>query len=147
MFIVTVGVSGCFLLNAGSFIAILIALSKMDVSSLHPAAQIPHTPGQIVEGFRYVRRTPRLLIPLLMMALIGALSYEFQVVLPVLAEHTFHGNADAYGFFTAAFGVGAVIGGIVVASRRAKGLRAVTLAAAAFGMTMLAASIAPSFVI
>jgi hypothetical protein len=58
-----------------------------------------------------------------MMALIGALSYEFQVVLPVLAEQTFHGNADAYGYFTAAMGIGAVIGGLAVASRRPKGMR------------------------
>jgi len=45
------------------------------------------------------------------------------------------------------FGVGAVIGGIVVASRRPTGLRAVTIAAGAFGVTMLAAALAPTFAI
>ena len=79
-----------------------------------------------------------------MMALIGALSYEFQVVLPVLAKNTFHGNADAYGFFTAAFGVGAVIGGLAVASRRPKGMRSVAVAAGAFGLTMMVAAVAPT---
>jgi len=147
VFIVTVGVGGCFLLNAASFIAILIALNGMESTKLLRAGGVAHTPGQVVEGLRYVRRTPRLLIPLMMMALIGALSYEFQVVLPVLAERTFHKGADGYGFFTAAFGVGAVIGGIVVASRRPTGLRAVTIAAGAFGVTMLAAALAPTFAI
>jgi MFS family permease len=99
----------------------------------------------LLEGLRYVRATPRLLTPLLMMALIGALAYEFQVVLPLLARRTFHGNADAYGYLTSTFGLGAVVGGIVVASRRSRGLHSVALAAGAFGVTLLAAAIAPSF--
>ena len=109
--IVSVGVGACFLFNTVSFVAVIIALATMKPELLHPAVTSAHAPGQLLEGFRYVRRTPRLLTPLLMMALIGALSYEFQVVLPVLAKHTFHGNADAYGYFTAAMGIGAVIGG------------------------------------
>jgi MFS family permease len=143
--IVTAGVSGCFLINAASFVAVLVALATMKPAQLHPAQPAAHRPGQLVEGLRYVRRTPRLLTPLLMMALIGALSYEFQVVLPLLAKRTFHGNADAYGYLTASFGVGAVVGGIVVASRRPRGLHAVAVAAGAFGTAMLAAAAAPTF--
>ena len=82
---------------------------------------------------------------LVLVLTIGALAYEFQVVLPLLAKRTFHGNADAYGYLTAAFGIGAVAGGIVVASRRPKGLHAVAVAAASFGIALLAASVAPTF--
>ena len=142
--IVSVGVAACFLFNTVSFVAVIIALATMKQELLHPAVTSIHAPGQLLEGLRYVRRTPRLLAPLLMMALIGALSYEFQVVLPVLAKNTFHGNADAYGFFTAAFGVGAVIGGLAVASRRPKGMRSVAVAAGAFGLTMMVAAVAPT---
>ncbi len=49
------------------------------------------------------------------MAVIGALAYEFQVVLPIVARETFGGGAEVYGFLTAAMGVGAVVGGLVVA--------------------------------
>jgi MFS family permease len=147
LLIVTVGIGDCFLLNAASFIAIILALVAMNPARLHPAQPAEHGPGQIMDGLRYVRHTPRLLIPLLMMALIGALSYEFQVVLPVLAQRTFRGDADAYGFLTATFGAGAVVGGLVVAGRRAPGLRAVVVAAGAFGLTLLAAAVAPSMAI
>jgi MFS family permease len=143
--IVTAGVSGCFLINAASFITVVVALATMKVAQLQPTKPAAHGPGQLVEGLRYVRRTPRLLTPLLMMALIGALSYEFQVVLPLLAKRTFHGNAGSYGDLMAAFGVGAAAGGLVVASRRPRGLHAVAVAAAAFGLTMLAAAAAPTF--
>ena len=142
--IVSVGVGACFFFNTVSFVAVIIALATMNPKLLHPAVKSVHAPGQLLEGFRYVRATPRLFTPLLMMALIGALSYEFQVVLPVLAEQTFHGNADAYGYFTAAMGIGAVIGGLAVASRRPKGMRSLAVAAGAFGLTMLAAAAAPT---
>lgn len=144
LLIVTVGVGECFLLNAASFLTIIAALAWIRPAELHPAQPVRQEPGQLMAGLRYVRRTPRLLVPLLMMALIGALSYEFQVVLPVLAQRSFGGNADAYGFLTAAFGAGAMIGGLVVAGRRTAGLRAVVIAAGAFGATMLLAAIAPS---
>jgi len=52
-----------------------------------------------------------------MMVLIGTFAYEFQVVLPVLADQTFHGGPTAYGFMLASMGVGAVAGGLVTAAR------------------------------
>jgi len=119
--IVTVGVGDCVLLNGASFVAVVVALATMDTAFLQPTRAAGRGPGQILDGLRYVRRTPRLLIPLLMMLLIGALSDEFEVVLPVLAQRTFHGRANAYGFLIGAFGCGAVVGGLSVAGRRAPG--------------------------
>ena len=52
-----------------------------------------------------------------MMALVGCFAFEFQVVLPVLAKHDLHGGSEAYGFITAAMGVGAIVGGLWVAAR------------------------------
>jgi MFS family permease len=96
------------------------------------------------EGLTYVRRTPELATPLLMMALVGCLAYEFQVVLPVVAEKTFHGGAQTYGFMTAAMGVGAVIGGLYVAARGRTGIRALTVSAGMFGVVIAAAAFAPT---
>jgi MFS family permease len=143
--IVTVGVGECFLLNAASFLAVLVALATMRRSQLHPARPAGHGPGQLLEGLRYVRGDRRLLVPLLMMALIGALSYEFQVVLPLLAQRDFAGGADAYGYLTAAFGAGALAGGVLVAGRAAPGLRSVVAAAGMFGVTLLGAAATPQF--
>ena len=68
------------------------------------------------QGLRSVRGAPGLLVPLLMMALVGTLAYEFQVALPLLAQVSLHGGAGTYGFLTAAMGVGAVAGGLVIAA-------------------------------
>jgi MFS family permease len=145
--IATVGVGICFLLNAGSFIAVVFSLVTMDKSLLQPSPPAGRAKGQVREGFRYVAHTPRLVVPLIMMGIVGTLAYEFQVVLPVVAKGTFHGNAEAYGFMTAAMGIGAVVGGLIVAARGRTGLRPFTVAAAGLGLAMGLAAFAPVLVV
>jgi len=87
--IASVGTGVCFLVNAVSFVAVVYSLVSMNTAVLAPTPPTQRRKGQLREGLRYVRRTPALGVPLLMMALIGALAYEFQVVLPVLARDAF----------------------------------------------------------
>jgi predicted MFS family arabinose efflux permease len=142
--IATGGMAVCFLLNAVSFAAVIASLLRLDIAALTPTTPAPRAPGQLREGFDYVRRTPALAVPLLTMALIGCLAYEFQVVLPIVASETFAGDASTYGFLTAAMGAGAVIGGLCMATWGRTGLWSLTVAAAAFGLAMLATALAPS---
>ncbi len=143
LLIASVGVGVCFLVNATSFIAVVYSLTSMDKSALRPSVPTGRERGQLREGFRYVAREPRIGIPLLMMAIVGTLAYEFQVTLPVVAKQTFHGGATTYGFLTAAMGAGAVIGGLVTATRGRTGLRTLTMAGALFGVMILLASVSP----
>ncbi len=145
--IATTGVGVCFLINAGTFAAVIFALATLDRDALRPSPPAPREKGQLREGFRYVRRTPSLLVPLGMMAVVGMLAYEFQVVLPVLAQSTYHGGAQAYGFLTAAMGFGAVVGGLAVASRSFVGTRALIGSSAIFGAVILLAAAAPTLVL
>jgi MFS family permease len=142
--IATVGEGVCFLVNAASFVAVVASLRMLDRAALTPSAPSPRAPGQLREGLRYVRRTPELGVPLLMMALAGALAYEFQVTLPVMARQGLHAGATAYGFMTAAMGVGAVVGGLFVANKGRTGLRPLVLASSAFGVVLLLAALAPN---
>ena len=89
-----------------------------------------------------MRSTPELAVPLVMMAMVGALAYEFQVTLPVMAE-TLHAGATGYGFMTAAMGVGAVLGGLLVAARGRTGVPMLVAACAAFGAVLALAAGAP----
>jgi MFS family permease len=143
--IATVGLGLCFLLNAGSYLAVIAALMLMRKGELQPGPIQPRRKGQLREGFRYVRSTPALLVPLLMMAVVGTLAYEFQVSLPLVAKFAFNGDAGTYAVMTAVMGGGAVAGGLLTASVR--GRKATTLArvAIAFGLAQIAAALAPSF--
>jgi MFS family permease len=145
--IATVGVGICFLLNAASFVAVVTSLLVMDRSALRPSEPEHRAKGQLREGMAYAARTTEIAVPLVMMALVGTLAYEFQVSLPVLATHTFHGGSEAYGFMTAAMGIGAVVGGLLTAARGRTGIRPMLLACSGFGLAILFTAMAPLLVV
>ncbi len=144
LLVATAGEGVCFLVNAASFGAVVASLLTLDTSRISPSPPAGRARGQLRDGLRYVRGTPELAVPLLLMAIVGTLTYEFSVSLPVLARGSLHLGAPGYGYMTAAMGGGAVAGGLVVAARGRTGLRPLVLAAAGFGVFVLAAALAPS---
>jgi MFS family permease len=134
----------CFALNALSFGAVVLTLAAMRSSEMARPERIGRAPRQVRDGLAYVRRTPQLLLPLLMIALVGTLAWEFQVSLPLLASATFGGGAGTYGAMTAVMGAGAVAGGLVSASRRHIGTRALAGSAIGWGVAITAAALAPT---
>jgi MFS family permease len=142
--IATVGDGVCFLTNAVSFIPVVFTLTSMDTTKLATATPTPRARGQLREGLRYIRSTPTLAVPLVMMAVAGCLTYEFQVSLPVMADRGLQAGATGFGLMTAAMGVGAVLGGLMVAARGKTGLRPLTIAALGFGTALSLATVAPN---
>ncbi|HEY3647751.1 MAG TPA: MFS transporter [Streptosporangiaceae bacterium] len=140
-----IGLALCFTLNALSFGAVLVSLAAMRSSELFPAERVSRQKKQVREGLRYVRNTPELLIPLLMIAMVGTLAWEFQVSLPLMASQVFHGGAASYGVMASVMGGGAVVGGLISAARARPRARALCLAAIGWGIAILAAAVAPSF--
>jgi MFS family permease len=139
-----IGLSLCFACNAVSFAAVLVSLLAMRRSELSPAERIARQPGQVRQGLAYVRSTPELLVPLLMIALIGTLAWEFQVSLPLMATKVFGGGAATYGVMASIMGVGAVAGGLVSAARARPRARTLCVAAIGWGIAILAAALAPN---
>jgi len=141
--ILTVGLAPCFLINGGSYLAVIAALAAMRVEDLRRSPRQPRRGGQLREGLRYVRTTPGLLVPLLMMAVVGTLTYEFQVILPLLARFTFGGDAGTFSAMTVCMGAGAVVGGLITAAARKRRPTALATTAIAFGTVQMAAALAP----
>ena len=139
-----IGLALCFACNALSFAAVLVSLAAMRTSELFPAERITRQKRQVRQGLRYVRSTPELLIPLVMIAVIGTLAWEFQVTLPLMASEVFHGGAASYGVMASVMGGGAVVGGLISAARSRPRARALCLAAVGWGIAILAAALAPS---
>ena len=83
-------------------------------------------------------------MPLLMMAVIGTLAYNFSVVLPLYAGDLFHRGGGTLGALMAAMGVGALTGGLVIASRRRPSYHLLVGVTLAFGAFILAVASAPS---
>ncbi len=138
------GISWCFFLNALSFLAMFVALRTMDPRKLQTPKPIVRQRGDVGAALRYVRGTPELLIPLAMMALVGTISFNFQVLLPLLADFTWNGTAATYASLTAAMGVGSVAGALAAGARGRVSPGLLVWASVAFGVSMLLAAAAPT---
>lgn len=142
--IAMVGLAVCFEANAASYLAVIIGLSLMHRSELNHSVPVPRARGQLREGLRHAWRTPGLRDTLLLVAVVGTLAYNFQVVLALLAKNTFHGGAGTYSALTALMGGGAVIGGLVVAGRSRPDVHRLTLIGAGFGTLILGVALSPT---
>jgi MFS family permease len=142
--IYTVGFAACFYVNAGSYVAVVIALVLMRTGELHVVERVARARGQVREGLRHAWSTPGLRDPLLAMAVVGTLAFNFTTTLPLLAEYTFHGGAGTYSLFTAAMGAGAVVGGLLVAHRSRPSAGALGVIGVAFGVAIGLVALLPT---
>jgi MFS family permease len=142
--IAVLGVGPCFLVNALSFGAMLVALRAMNPAELRTPPVADRARGQLRSALGYVARTPGLRIPLAMMAVVGTLSFNFQVLLPLVASFTWHGTAQLYTALAVAMGIGSVAGALAAGARGKVGPRLLVGAAAAFGVAELLVAAAPT---
>ena len=118
-----VGVPWAFTIDALSFLAVIVALALMRDSELQSPARIARPESvsdvmvQLREGLSYVRRTPIVLMSLLVIGLVSAFGMNFSVVIPPLAEGVLHSGATGYGFLMAASGLGSLLAALSLAFR------------------------------
>jgi MFS family permease len=89
--IAALGIGECFLVNSASFAVVIVALARLDRAAMSPSTRQRRQAGQLRSGLAYVANNPELRAPLLMMALIGTIAYEYPVSLAILARQSFHG--------------------------------------------------------
>ncbi len=138
------GIAWAFLLNGVSYLFVVGALAAMDPDALHLESRQPRARGQLREGLRYVWHTPALRDTILLVGIVATFAFNFTVVLPLLAQRTFHGGAGAYGLLTSIMATGSMLGGLFAASRSAPTRGRIVKNALGLGISMLAAAIAPN---
>lgn len=142
--IVTVGIGICFLINSVSYLFFIGALLMMRSREIERTEPEPRRRRQLREALAYVRSEPVLYVPLVMMGMIGFLTYEFEVVLPLMARFTFGGGADTFGIMFAVMGLGSVCGGLYTAVRGDQPGRTMIWLAYALGGVVTATALAPT---
>jgi MFS family permease len=113
------GVGVCFIVNAVSFLAVLIGLLAMRARDFFPVEEFerPEILRGTREGLAYVRRQPRMLVVLGLTVVLSTFCFNFNVTLPVLAYTTLHTHALVFGILSAVFGAGALAGALIAAAR------------------------------
>jgi MFS family permease len=140
----TVGLAPCFWLNGASFLAVLVALWRIRPDDLHRGAPTRRAPGQVREGIRYAAGHPDVRLALVMVGVVSTAAFNYQVVVPLLAERTFGGDAATFGLLLSATSVGSLLGSLFTAGRVGVGVRYLVATCAAFGAAMTAAALAPT---
>ncbi|MCU1489476.1 MAG: transporter [Acidimicrobiaceae bacterium] len=141
--IAVAGVAICFVVNAATFLAVILALKTMDKATLNKVPFLARSSGQLRAGIRYAKKSRELSMAILMMVIIGTFTYEYPVSLPLVATQTFHSGSRTFGFMYATMGLGAVAGGVLTAGKKRVGARALLVAAVGFGSANVAAAVAP----
>jgi MFS family permease len=133
------GEGWCFFANSVSYIAVIAGLLLMKVPPRPRAAESVSPFEHIAEGFRFVRHAGPIRALLLLVGLVSLVAMPYAVLMPVFAAKILHGNARTLGILMTSAGLGALIGALMLASRRGvKGLsRIVSIACAAFGLTLI----------
>lgn len=145
--IATAGIGWCFVANAASFGAVIAALATLDRSAIRPSPPVPRRRGQLAEGLRYVWAHPVLRTTLVMTAVIGTLSFNFQITISIMARNVFHGDAGTFGSLYALMSAGAVVASLGVAHREDVSTRFVTMSALGLGIAMIAAALTPTLTV
>jgi len=145
--IATVGVAGCFWINALSFLAVLAALLAMRTSEFHalPARQHGSARSLLVEGFRYVLHAPRVFVLLATVLFVGTFGFNFNTILPLVAQYLLHASSFRYGLVFSTLGAGslsAALGLAVIGEQRERG---VFLGGAAFMLGLACLGLSHSY--
>ena len=144
LLISTVGYGWAFVLDGLSYVAVLVCLWLVDPAGIRSAPVATRGRGQVRAGLRYVREVPVLWISLVMMAVVGTLTFNFSVVYPLFVTRTLGGDDTAFTLLFSVSSIGSLLGALATARKTSVELRHVALASGAFGVAMAALAAAPS---
>lgn len=141
--IASVGEGACFLLNAVSYIAVIISLLMLRIPPREREEGGSDILRELKEGFVYAFSFLPIKYILALLALISLMGVPYQVLMPVFARDIFHGGPKTLGFLMAMSGAGALVGAIYLAGRRhVFGLgRIIAVSAVIFGLGVISFSL------
>lgn len=113
----TVGVGGCFTIDAASYLAVIASLLAMRVAKQPARVREGRVTEQLREGLTYIRGVPLVRALLLLLAAVSVLGGAYTAMLPAVAEDTLHGGPHTLGWLMGAAGAGALVGALYLASR------------------------------
>lgn len=136
------GTTACFVVNVVSFVAVIVAIWRIDLPPPHVPAEKQTLARSLGDGLRFVWGSPRLRLLTLLAAAASFLGFPLVTYLPVIAGDVLHTGAGGYSLLLSSFGAGAIVGAVATAQRgQAAGRgRLLLVAFVIYGVTTLAAA-------
>uniref|UniRef100_A0AAU2K3I2 MFS transporter n=1 Tax=Streptomyces sp. NBC_00049 TaxID=2903617 RepID=A0AAU2K3I2_9ACTN len=140
-------VAAVVLINAASYLGTVVSVALMRPSELHRPAERPRR-ARVVDGLRYIRGRPDLMLPMALLGVLGLVGYNFQLTLPLLAKTEFHTDSTAFGLLSSALAAGSLLAALVTTARRGRPTAlVVTGSALAFGALEALTGLAPNLAV
>jgi MFS family permease len=133
------GEGWCFMVDAISYVAVIISLLAMHVTHARNPPPTTSVLEELRAGFRYVVNFFPVRTALILLALVGTMGMPYSVLMPAIASKVLHGGPHTLGFLMTASGLGALTGALYLAARPSVvGLaRVIVIATAAFGAGLI----------
>lgn len=144
LLIAWVGTGPALLLNAASFLAVMVALTRMRGRELHPAPRL-RGKTSMLDGVRYVRGRPDIVLVMAIVLVLGMLGMNFQLTTALMATTVFHKGAGEYGLLGSIMAVGSLSAALLSARRSRPRLRVLMMSLAGFCVASTAAALAPTY--
>lgn len=145
--IALIGTGPVFLINAVSYVGVLVSLGLIKRATLVPAPRLAKARGQFRGGLRYVRSRPDIIVVLVMVFLVGTFGFNFPVFISTMTTVEFGLGSAAFGLLSSCMAAGAVTGALLAARRERARFGVVVIAAGAFGVVGVLAAFAPSYLV
>jgi MFS family permease len=133
------------LLNAVSYLAVILSLTRMHSEELTPAVPLPRARGQLRDGLRYVRSRPDIMLVMAVVFCAGTFGLNFQMTTALMATEVYGKGAGEYGVLGSVIAIGSLSGSLLAARRAQSRQRLVIVSALAFGLSVIVAGTMPSY--
>lgn len=142
--IATVGTGWTLFGSAAMYIVAVVAIIALRTRELHPVRKNTKKRGQFRDGLRYIGSRKDLIVLLVMVFIVGALTFNFGIFSSTMAVVEFGLGAHDYGFITSALAVGSITGALLVARSTRPRLSVITVGAAVIAIGGTLAAVAPT---
>jgi len=143
-----VGATGwVILVNAASYGAVIVSLTRMRADELVPSTPLPRARGQLRDGLRYVRSRPDIMLVMAVVFCCGTFGLNFQMTTALMATEVYGMGAGEFGVLGSILAVGSLAGSLLAARRVVSRQRLVVVAAIAFGAVEVIAGLMPTYLL
>ena len=139
-----IGSGQALLVNSLSFVTVIIALLLMRASELTPAPRVTGR-GSALEGLRYVRGRPDIVLVMVLIFVLGTFGMNFQITIALMATQVFGKGAEEYGLLGSVMAIGSLSAALLAARRSEPRLRVLLLSLVGFTFAATGAALAPTY--
>ncbi len=140
------GTGPTLLVNAATFVAVLVALVTLNPTELTPSPR-SRGRGRIREGVRYVRGRPDILLIMALVFIHGTFGMNFQLTNALMVTEVFDGGVQSLGILGSLMAVGSLSGALIAAGQERPRWRRLIGALGGFTLCSLGVGLAPSWIV